>query len=406
MVRNFAFVTLAVMLSLAFSSAYAGGCQSATLTAVISPSDTAYACDGAPIQLSASALGGTPLAWEWSTAETDQDITVTTPGNYFLVVFDQLGCTDTTYVEVVHLDKPTVELGPDQTICAGDTAFLDGQAASSWAWSTGETTQIIGVTEAMTVALVMTNEFACSDSDTVTIFQYPVPVVDIGNDTSVCEGENILLDAGNGFNAYLWTTNESTSFIMASTTGNYSVVVTDTNNCETSSNTVALTVNVPVAPTITEDNNILTSTTANSYQWYMDGTAINGAVLAAYTPDADGNYYVEIVDDNGCTATSNAIDFVLIQEIRPEMISAGFSPNGDGVLDTWMIPYIDFYPNNELVIFNRWGNTVYKKTPYTSADPWTGQSDKGKDLTDGVYYFILELGDGFETIQGQVVINR
>ena len=235
MVRYFANLSLAVLLGFAFNSAFAGGgCQSPTLTVAISPSDTAFVCEGKSIILVGSASGGTPFAWEWSTAETDQNITVTTPGTYWLVAFDGQGCTDTAYVEVVNTPKPELEIGPDQIICNGDSVVLDGGPFDSWSWSTGEVSSSITVFEPMTVALVVTNSFTCQDSDTVTIFRYPVPTVNIGNDTAICSGSTVILDAGAEFVSYDWTTGETSSIIMPDLAGSYSVVVEDTNGCFTS----------------------------------------------------------------------------------------------------------------------------------------------------------------------------
>ena len=406
MVRNFALLSMAVVFGWIFSSAFAQPCQSTVLTAVISPSDTAYACDGAPLQLSGSAIGGTPLAWEWSTMETDRDITVTTPGTYWLAVYDASGCTDTTFVEVIHLPKPSVDLGPDRTICDGDSVILDGGPNVSWSWSTGEATSTIVVSTPITVALVVTNSFSCSDSDTVTIFQFPVPTVEIGNDTAVCQGETVILEADPGFPSYLWSNGDTTNMIMVTATGAYAVVVTDSNGCSTPSNTANITVNIPTTPVISELNNVLSSTASDAYQWYMDGNLLTGETFQDHTPDSSGIFIVEITDANGCVASSAPYDFILFQEITTDLISQGISPNGDGVLDDWQIPYIEFYPDNELVIFNRWGNTVFKRSSYTNADPWAGQNENGKDLTDGVYFYILDLGGDNGKVQGQVVINR
>ena len=398
---------LAVSFSLCCSLSFGrGGCQSTTLTAQITPTDTAFACIGAPVDLAGDATGGQVLAWEWSTGETDQNISVFSAGTYWLVVFDASGCTDTAFVEVVFRPKPTVDLGADRTVCFGDTVVLNGGPFVKWTWSTGDTTSSVTIDQAMTVALIVENSFTCKDSDTVSIFNYPVPVVDIGNDTLICAGETIMLDAGAGYTSYLWSTGETASFILAGGTGQFAVVVTDTFGCMTPSNTVNLVVDTVPVPTITEANNELTSSSSNSYQWFESGQSILNATMEVYAPDSDGTFTVEVTNANGCTATSAPYNFILFQEITSELISQGFSPNNDGVLDTWKIPYLEFYPDNELILFNRWGNTVFTQKPFTTAEGWDGKNLDGKDLTDGVYFYILDLGGEYGKIQGQVVINR
>ncbi|WP_044225542.1 T9SS C-terminal target domain-containing protein [Phaeodactylibacter xiamenensis] len=87
----------------------------------------------------------------------------------------------------------------------------------------------------------------------------------------------------------------------------------------------------------------------------------------------------------------------------------GFSPNGDGINETLVFDQLeeapDEYPNNELIIFNRWGDIVFRAQPYQN--DWGGTNQKGGRLPDGTYYYILRLdiGDG-EIIKGDVTILR
>jgi gliding motility-associated-like protein len=66
-----------------------------------------------------------------------------------------------------------------------------------------------------------------------------------------------------------------------------------------------------------------------------------------------------------------------------------FSPNGDGTNDQWIVDGLDAYPDNELQIFNRWGNVVFEAKPYLN--DWDGESDKGEPLPSATYYYILKL---------------
>lgn len=87
-----------------------------------------------------------------------------------------------------------------------------------------------------------------------------------------------------------------------------------------------------------------------------------------------------------------------------------FSPNGDGVNETFTIDCISRYPNNVLRIYNRWGNIVYEKEQYNNE--WNGNSNgratvNAEDaLPVGTYFYILDLGDGSEPISDWLYINR
>ena len=104
----------------------------------------------------------------------------------------------------------------------------------------------------------------------------------------------------------------------------------------------------------------------------------------------------------GCD-TATVSFYVTCSEL---VVYTGFSPNGDGVNDLFHIEGIENFPNNELNVFNRWGNEVYFEQGY--ANTWNGDW-KGKLLPDGTYFYVLqyENGDG-ETIEesGYIQIHR
>jgi gliding motility-associated-like protein len=93
-------------------------------------------------------------------------------------------------------------------------------------------------------------------------------------------------------------------------------------------------------------------------------------------------------------------------------ISLGFSPNGDRDNDSWEIRGIEAYAGNKLKIFNRWGNIVYEVTGYNNEDKvWRGESDGKyipgkKEVPDGTYFYILDLGNGGKPLSGFIIIKR
>ena len=81
------------------------------------------------------------------------------------------------------------------------------------------------------------------------------------------------------------------------------------------------------------------------------------------------------------------------------------TPNGDGKNDALRIDGIEQYPNNELVIFNRWGDVLYKAKPYLN--DWQGVNQTGGELPEGTYYYVLRLNvnDG-KIMKGNMTILR
>jgi large repetitive protein len=95
----------------------------------------------------------------------------------------------------------------------------------------------------------------------------------------------------------------------------------------------------------------------------------------------------------------------------PLVVSEGFSPNNDQNNDTWYIQGIEYYPDNAVKIYDRWGFLVYQKQHYdNAAAPWDGRGNtaqhSGKLLDQGTYYYILEPGSELKTMNGYVVIVR
>ncbi|GIV28108.1 MAG: hypothetical protein KatS3mg027_1922 [Bacteroidia bacterium] len=87
-------------------------------------------------------------------------------------------------------------------------------------------------------------------------------------------------------------------------------------------------------------------------------------------------------------------------------IYSGFSPNGDGVNDTWIIDGIEFYPENSVAIYNRWGDIVWQKNAYDNTNVvWDGiWSFTGEKLPNGTYFYIINIPN--QQFKGWVELTR
>ena len=109
-----------------------------------------------------------------------------------------------------------------------------------------------------------------------------------------------------------------------------------------------------------------------------------------------------VTDTSGCISS----DAVVVTVNSPSFngtIANLFSPNGDGVNDTWYVQNIQDYPGNEVHIYNIYGNEVFSTKGY--ANDWKGTYN-GADLPDGTYYFVLKLSPSEPAIKGSVDILR
>jgi hypothetical protein len=174
-------------------------------------------------------------------------------------------------------------------------------------------------------SLTVTDARACSATASFSVNVIQRPHVEIGNDTIICEGIPLILDAGNGFVIYSWNTGDTTQQISPTFTNVYMVEVTDTNNC---SNKDTLTVIVYPNPTIElgNDTTIPFGTTIllapgfgyQSYAWS------NGSTAEYVEINLPGTFTVAVTDYNGCvsrdTVTVNMppfTDLSLLQIAEP-----------------------------------------------------------------------------------------
>lgn len=92
------------------------------------------------------------------------------------------------------------------------------------------------------------------------------------------------------------------------------------------------------------------------------------------------------------------------------MVPESFSPDNDGINERFLIPGIEAYPFNTMLIFNRWGNEVFSASSYDNEDNnWDGRSQKaimGEELPEGTYFYVLDLNNGKEALSGYVYLNR
>ncbi len=199
-----------------------------------------------------------------------------------------------------------VNLGPDLTICNGQPTLLDaGNAGSTYLWSTGATTQTISINTSDTF-WVSVNNGACQGSDTIVVSIQNTFAVNLGNDTIICNGQTLTLDAGNPGQTYLWNTTATTQSVTVNSSGNYWVAVGN-GNC-TVSDSIVITVAASGSLNLGNDTTICNgqSVTLNagnagsSYQWS------NGAITQTISLNAAGTYAVTIT--NACATQTDAIN--------------------------------------------------------------------------------------------------
>lgn len=324
-------------------------------------------------------------------------------------------------------DSPDPQAGSNNPGCEGDTLELTATAFSgatySWTGPNGFTSSsqnpvINGVTTANNgdYIVTLTTAVGCSNKDTTSIDVNPAPVADAGEDQQICEGATVTLE-GSGGSTYLWTpsatlTDATSATTNASPTDTTSYVLTVSNGTCHAYDTV--TVNVLKLPTanagpdqrIFEGESAQLAGTAGgtdvSYAWTPVYNITDATILhPVVTPTEDTTYTLTVTSQVGC---GEATDDVFIRVYKTIVIPNAFSPNGDGINDTWKIEKLETYPTADVNVFNRYGQLVFHSTGYGKT--WDGTYN-GQPLPVGTYYYTIDLKIGFGTNpSGWVVILR
>jgi len=205
-----------------------------------------------------SNTGGILVASHSTSASSDSYTpTATTAGTtyYYAVVSNSAGTSVTSNpAQVVISAYPVATITPTgpTTFCSGSSVQLNASSGSSFLWSNGATSQSITVNSNSYNTVTVTNAAGCSTTSapvTVTVNILPSATITAGNSTTFCAGGSVQLNASSG-SSYLWNTGATSQMITATSSGNYTVKVTDANGCSATSTATTVAVNPLPSPTV------------------------------------------------------------------------------------------------------------------------------------------------------------
>jgi gliding motility-associated-like protein len=221
------------------------------------------------------------------------------------------------------------------------------------------------------------------------------PFLNINDIMPICEGETITINAGNGFDTYLWSTNEVSSSITVSQPGNYSVTVSKihgTTSCSSTKNFTVVNSNIgTISEIITSDwtqnentiSVLLFSNSFGNYEYSLNG--IDFQDNNTFYGLENGEYTVYVRDKNGCGISSEDIYLLMYPKF--------FTPNGDGYNDFWKIKFSENEPNLKVKIFDRYGKFLFEFYPNSMG--WDGKFNN-IDSPSTDYWFVVIRENGKE----------
>ncbi len=328
-------------------------------------------------------------SYRWSDGQTTRTGKFFVKGKYWCTARDTAGCAwvDTVQVETYQV-KP-VDLGPDTNICEGDIAVLRSDPDStykSYVWNTNDTTPNIsvGYQDLFSVTVTDKNECTASDSRRVRVFVSGT-AVNLGEDTILCRGDSLALNAFFPESRYLWSDGSRDSNFLITRAGNYEVTVT--NFCGEAIDEIAVQyineLNVDLGPDDFLCSNLELELGqkvlgAIKYEW---NTGDSTAFISVSEP---GIYAVEVLDYCG----NKGSDMVeVIRELDPSYsIPNAFSPNNDGLNETWRT-YVRPKSYFNVRVIDEWSKVVFESD--NPLEEWDGTND-GRPLGIGQYIYTVE----------------
>ena len=266
-------------------------------------------CAGDRITLTASGDG----SYKWSTGSTGSSISVGSSGTYTVTVTNTHGCTATATHDVTVHDLPHASISGDNEICSGESTTLTASGGSSYKWNTwlGSTGSSISVSSSGTYKVTVTDSHGCTATASHDVTVHSLPDADISGDDEACEGESITLTASGG-GSYWWSTWEMGSSIHVSSSGTYTVKVTNSHGCTATAEHTVTIHDAPQTPSLTTVDNTSCTTpngsitvsapTGFNYRYSLnDGSFQSSTTFSELNA---GNYVVTVKNGDGCTSSA------------------------------------------------------------------------------------------------------
>jgi gliding motility-associated-like protein len=410
-------------------------------------------CGGRDLILSAGGIPGASYSWTGPNGFKSGLSNNTIPlagsqyaGNYYVTATVN-GCTGNAAITSVIIDQQAVITpGTDQTICASSSSvslagkIVNGGGKGVWtttgsgsfsdpanlqtAYYPSQKDKALGM---VSLYLTSTNNASCpASSGFLTVWINPEPTAAAGPDQIVCASDaGIKLQAQfSNASRGVWTSSGTGSFSPSATQANATyfpgatdktegavkLVWTTAGNgaCPAAMDDMAISIKQPpviyTGPTqyVAENNSILLKPvitgTQLKYSWspaiFLDRDTVANPLCS---PRSSVDYTISATNEFGCKASG----VLAVKLIRDLVIPNVFTPNGDGVNDTWQVKNLADYSDCHIDIYNRYGQLIYKGTGYSRE--WNGTSN-GKPLSAGTYYYIIDLKTGTKPLSGSVDI--
>ncbi len=414
-------------------------------------------CEGADLKLFSNSVPGASFKWMAETGFISgtqnpiiNNVSSTHAGTYYVVATIN-GCTGDTARAQVSIVKPTVaSAGNATTVCANNASVqldgrISGEDTQTAAWTTDGTGIFLPAVTALSakyipgsadtamgsvrLTLFTTNNKVCPvSSSSVLVTITDAPTVNAGPDHFVCSNDSLIRLQGfvNNATGGEWRSLGSGSFTRQNTQLNnvyvpsrqdiqqgsvrFYLLSTGNGSCLGVADTLRMA--ITAAPrvyagadrTIFEKENAVLSpvVTGSSLQYlWLPNSNLNDNTLKnpVITGKDNITYTLRVIGEGGCESS----DDIFIKVLKPIIIPNIFSPNGDGIHDTWDITQIHNYAGATVEVYTRTGQKIFSSVGY--ARQWDGTFE-GKPVPVATYYYIVNPKYSNWLFSGSITVIR
>lgn len=333
-------------------------------------------------------------------------------------------CSILSNVVSVSVNKYPVVGASSSGSCIGDTLFLHANNGNVFSWTGplgfSSTEQSPFIFPAMggnsgTYQVALTSAKGCTSTDATAVQLYTKPFVNAGADVEVCQGTTVQLNAaGANITSYKWMPPNGLSDPDISNPvakpGETTLYILTVANVECkASDSLEIVINKNPTADAGRDKVIISGQsvmldgiaggTDVNYTWTPDQNITGITTLTPIVnPTSSQAYTLHVTSNKGC---KEATDTVLVKVFKQLYVPNAFTPNNDGINDTWFIETLQAYPGAEVKVFNRYGQIVFDN--HGKNISWDGKYH-GVQLTSGAFVYVIDLKNNIPLIKGIVNI--
>ena len=376
-------------------------------------------CQGSPATLKVQ--GNSSYQYRWYkdavlTGDTTAEISLNSAGKYKVEISscpDAWVSSKEVEIDFINLPIPVVSADKNNYCATGPATLsvnvpLNSSYNFNWFFNgimmpaTRDRTEIT-VTQSGNYSVAVRNSLNClqtSLAKKITFNLPPILTIEQLTKTSLCDGQTIDLKANYEEGTIKWSTGETGNQISVTQPGVYRATATSATGCSSDAeinikflaNPALSLKDTALCELIGETITLKAPLGYSKYFW----NGLPGGYQ--YEVNKGGTVSLTIEDENGCRTSQEIKVGIHCNEIT---MPNTFTPNGDGINDTWRIFGLDNDPTVIIQVYNRFGNTVFSEKGNPS--PWNGQH-QGKKLPSGSYYYVITAKSGKQRVSGSVTI--